>query len=143
MSERAWLFFEVGDASLAVEAEAVEEILELGAVTPVPLAPPRIPGVMSFRGEALPLLDLGRFLAIGGDVEPRTVLACRTRAYRVGLLCHRARGVRPIAKAATSPPHLARPDALRALAHAELEGDRGLSVLLNLDAVLESARVRG
>ncbi|MBX3274637.1 MAG: chemotaxis protein CheW [Sandaracinaceae bacterium] len=142
MADKAWLFFEVGPVSLAVEATAVEEILPRGPLTPVPLAPPRIPGVMSFRGEALPLLDLGVWLSAAGEA-PRTVVACRTRSYRVGLLCHRARGVRAVAADAAAAPRLAEPASLRAVALGELEDERGLHVLLDLDALLESTRVRG
>jgi len=141
--DRPWLFFDVGPCRLAVDAARVDEILELGAVTVVPLAPPAIAGLLDLRGEALPLLDLSVHFALDG-VGPRdTVLAVRNARYRVGLMCTRARGVRAVSPDAIAPPRLAQPDALRSVARGELDADAGLRVLLDLDALLESARVRG
>jgi purine-binding chemotaxis protein CheW len=137
-----WLCFEVAGARMAIAAEHVEEILPLGTVTPVPLAPPRVRGLMSLRGDALPLLDLAVFLELAGSAEVTTVVVCRTAKYRVGLLAARARGIRNISAAQRALPRLARPVRLRELAVAEVETAEGLDVLLDIDAVLEAARVR-
>ncbi len=138
-----WLVFDAGTARLGVPASAIEEIMPLGVVTPIPLAPPAISGLMGLRGEALPLLDLSAFFGLDTTGPSRTVLACRTSAYRVGLLCHRVRGIRNIASQQHCVPRLAAPARLRELAQAEVEEDDGLSVLLDIHAVLETARVRG
>jgi chemotaxis signal transduction protein len=145
LGARPWVFFDVGGCSLAVPAPEVEEITPIGTTTPVPLAPARIRGLMSLRGEALPLLDLAVFLelASGPESKARTVLVCRTRHFRVGLLCRRALGIRNVEPKETRPPKTTEPASLRELARAELEGPTGVDVMLDLEAVLEASRVRG
>jgi purine-binding chemotaxis protein CheW len=60
------LFFEVRGRRCALPIAAVREVLAVPAVTPVPLAPRSIRGVVPVHGQALPLLDLGSQLAPGG-----------------------------------------------------------------------------
>lgn len=49
--------FRVGDHCLAVEADAVAEVLGDRPVTPVPLAPPGVVGIIHVRGRIVPILD--------------------------------------------------------------------------------------
>lgn len=138
-----WMRFRCGGAQLAVPAQRVERLVPLGSVTPIPLAPPRILGLMNLSGDAVPLLDVSRFLGLppSGSHEARAVLVCATDEYRVGLVCDRASGVERVAQGAIQPAELASPERLRDLAIGELVADNGVRVLLDLDRLLDEARV--
>ena len=62
------LFFEVRGRRCALPVAVVREVLATPAVTPVPLTPPLLRGLVPVRGQVLPLLDVGTQLgASGGD----------------------------------------------------------------------------
>lgn len=52
--------FVVGGVRYAVEIARVREIINPGAVVPLPQAPPVVLGVADHRGEVLPVIDLRR-----------------------------------------------------------------------------------
>jgi purine-binding chemotaxis protein CheW len=60
-----YLRFALGQGRYAVGLERVREILEVGALTPVPLMPDCVRGVMNLRGAVVPVIDLGRRLGLG------------------------------------------------------------------------------
>jgi purine-binding chemotaxis protein CheW len=62
--------FVVGDVRYAVDIARVREIVNPGAVVPLPQAPPAIVGVAEHRGDVLPVLDLRR--RFGLDPAPPT-----------------------------------------------------------------------
>lgn len=51
------LVFAVAGGRYAVELRWVREIISLGALTPVPTAPPVIAGAMNFRGAIVPVVS--------------------------------------------------------------------------------------
>jgi purine-binding chemotaxis protein CheW len=58
-----WLRLSVADDPCAVPIDRVREILEVGLLTPMPLTPPVVRGVMNLRGAVVPVIDLGERLA--------------------------------------------------------------------------------
>jgi purine-binding chemotaxis protein CheW len=60
-----YLRFALGQARYAVGLDRVKEILEFGALTPVPLMPDCVRGVMNLRGAVVPVIDLGSRLGLG------------------------------------------------------------------------------
>jgi purine-binding chemotaxis protein CheW len=56
------IVFELAGGRYAVELRWVREVFPLGAVTPVPTAPPAIAGVVNFRGAIVPLLQLAELV---------------------------------------------------------------------------------
>jgi purine-binding chemotaxis protein CheW len=52
------LTFRVGSEQYGVPILAVHEIRGLSPITPLPNAPPEIPGVMNLRGTIVPVIDL-------------------------------------------------------------------------------------
>lgn len=58
-----WLRLSVAEAPCAVPIDRVREILEVGRMTPMPLTPPIVRGVMNLRGAVVPVIDLGERLA--------------------------------------------------------------------------------
>lgn len=53
-----YLRFALGSGRYAVDLARVKEILEIGALTPVPLMPDWVRGVMNLRGAVVPVIDL-------------------------------------------------------------------------------------
>jgi len=58
--------FELGPLLLGVEARRVQEVLRFQLVTPVPMAPDFVRGLMNLRGQIVLVVDLCKRL---GDVE--------------------------------------------------------------------------
>ena len=148
---QTYLVFRVESVWLAVPAELVDEISDTPDVTPVPLVPDHIPGVMNLRGHAVPLLNLSRFLGLdpedrGDDSEgvhsfKRVAVVC-AGGMRVGLLCDRVRGVVEIPAAAHRNPAVVQGRRIVEFAVAEVQHDGGILVLLELERLLMSARVQ-
>lgn len=53
-----YLTFALGENLFGLSMDRVQEIVRLGATTPVPLTPPWIRGVFNLRGRVLPAVDL-------------------------------------------------------------------------------------
>ena len=64
------LTFHLGDMRLAVPAPAVVEVLSRRELRPVALAPEGVAGLLAFRGNLVPVVDLCR-LVLGRDCLPR------------------------------------------------------------------------
>lgn len=61
--------FELRGRFFGVDVSHVREVVRWQPITPLPLAPPLIEGVVELRGGVVPVVDLGR--ALGGEpVEP-------------------------------------------------------------------------
>ena len=54
--------FRVGNAAYALDVANVREVVRWQTVTPLPLAPRLIEGVIDLRGAVVPVVDLGRVL---------------------------------------------------------------------------------
>lgn len=61
--------FRVGDQCVAVEADAVAEVITARTVTPVPLAPPGVLGLVHLRGRIVPVLDPAVRLGISAPAD--------------------------------------------------------------------------
>ena len=59
-----YLRFSVGDEMYAVRIELVREILEVAPMTPLPLMPAFVRGVMNLRGAVVPVVDLAARLGL-------------------------------------------------------------------------------
>lgn len=71
---RQYLTFTLGGEMYAVETLSVKEIIEYGQVTPVPMMPKSIRGVINLRGAVVPVIDLkARF---GGQTTEATRRTC-------------------------------------------------------------------
>ncbi|VXC96377.1 Chemotaxis protein CheW [Pseudomonas sp. 8Z] len=53
-----YLTFTLGEELFAVGTRSVREIIEYGRLTPVPMMPPSILGVINLRGGVVPIMDL-------------------------------------------------------------------------------------
>ena len=84
--------FEVRQTLCALEAEGVQEVIRLGALTEVHHAPPEVIGVLNLRGRIVTILDLGVTLGFGPiarSPENRVFVVVDRNEY-IGLLVDRA-----------------------------------------------------
>jgi len=149
----AFLVFRVASVWLAVPAEQVEEIGEQPDVTRVPLVPDHIPGVMNLRGHAVPLLDLDAFLGLGRATPQaeaaeelggsfRRVAVAAAGGMTVGLLCDQVRGVVEVARDQQQRPEVVKGERMAEFALAEVRQEGAILVVLDLERLLQAARVQ-
>ncbi len=68
-----YLRFALGDDAYAIGIDAVREILQTTAMTPVPLMPAFLRGVMNLRGAVVPVVNLGSRLGLrASDIGRRS-----------------------------------------------------------------------
>lgn len=70
-----FLTFLLGDEGFAMDIRAVREIIQHGAMTPVPLMPAFVRGVINLRGAVVPVIDLhARFGRAPAQVGKKTCI---------------------------------------------------------------------
>ncbi|MCP4695677.1 MAG: purine-binding chemotaxis protein CheW [Gammaproteobacteria bacterium] len=72
--QNQYLTFALGDENYAIGILHVKEIIEYGNVTPVPMTPEVIRGVLNLRGSVLPVIDLG--VRLGESSRPADDRTC-------------------------------------------------------------------
>jgi purine-binding chemotaxis protein CheW len=83
--------FELGPLLLGVEARCVQEVLRAQPITPVPLAPGFIRGLMNLRGQIVLVIDLSRRLGApeSSQVSRPVNVLTHTSAGMLSLLADR------------------------------------------------------
>ena len=64
------LLFRSGAEGFAMEVSEVQEVIKPRPITPVPLTPPFVMGIISLRGKVIPVLDLAVRLKIEDKTGP-------------------------------------------------------------------------
>lgn len=77
--------FRIDDLYLGIDAGVVQEVLRDQPVTPVPLAPPEVKGLINLRGQIVTAIDLGMKLALPPSPRRMNVVV-RTGSEAVSLL---------------------------------------------------------
>jgi purine-binding chemotaxis protein CheW len=108
-----WATFRLAGELFAVPVEHVQEVMMPQPLTPVPLAPPHIIGLINLRGRIVPAVDLRMRMQVPPDAAsaPGGVVVVRTGGELVGLLVDAIGDVLTLPAASWRPP----PDTLRAL----------------------------
>jgi purine-binding chemotaxis protein CheW len=75
--------FRVGDEEYVIDLRRIREILQPGPVTSVPRAPDGIEGVMSVRGDVIPVVDVRKRLGVTPQPRARSKVLVVTIAGRV------------------------------------------------------------
>lgn len=95
--------FACNNELFALRFEDIAEVIENGALTPLPGAPPELPGMVLLRGEPLPLLSLQSILFGGVSAPTPFTLVVFLNDCRVGLQVERVVGIRRFACDALRP----------------------------------------
>lgn len=120
---------------MLLESRLVREILGAEVWLPIPRAREELPGVLAWRGRAVPVVDLGPILgspALAPRQSRARTLIVEHEGSFVALPVDEAREVRRVPEEAVRSTHAA---PLR-YAHAEIDADGVVMPLLDLSALL-------
>lgn len=136
-----YLTFRVSGDRFAVDILAIQEILEVGQMTSVPLAPSYIRGVFNLRGSVLPVVDLS--VRLGRESRPLSKRSCvvvvETRgesAHALGLLVDEVNEILEIPPDQVKPPPDLGESRGPGLVQAMGRIEDSLIVLLDIDQVM-------
>ena len=142
---REFLGFVLAGEEYAVELDRIREIVKVPPITEVPRSPPEICGIMSLRGEVMPVFDLGKRLGLpareGGPNRRARVVVVDVGQGPAGVLVDAVEQVVHLPPSAIEPP----PPGLGVGVESEFLSGIGrqrdrMYVLLNLSAVLARSR---
>lgn len=88
-----WLGFFLGAEEYALDIDVVSELIKPRTVTELPQVPDYVCGIISLRGEVIPVIDLKRRLGLSDDQlcdrELQRIIVCEGDNQRIGLLVDR------------------------------------------------------
>jgi len=90
--------FYLGDYLFGIYAEKVMEINKDLDVTPVPLAPSYVSGIMNLRGQIITVIDLAKKINFKVETKPRLNLIVRHQDEAVSLLIERISDILEVPK---------------------------------------------
>lgn len=115
-----FILFGLAGATYALRSREIQQLEMIGSITPVPNAPAFVDGVVSVRGQVVPIVNLRArfgFPRVPFDVRSR-LLVVRREGRTVGFAVDSAREFTAIAADAIRPP----PEAVSGLSGRYLEG---------------------
>lgn len=140
--------FRVGDARFALDADRLEQVVPVGAITPLPRTRATVRGLLAHRGAVLPLIDLRALLGFATDRRGQQALLVRLGGQALALEVDETEAIRPGDADRLDPLPDDAPAPLRASAAGLLPTDgRSIDgrsndgrILLDADALLERIR---
>jgi purine-binding chemotaxis protein CheW len=144
MTDAQYCTFAVGGLVIGLEVQRVREVLSQPEVTPVPLAPPGVVGLLNLRGEIVTVIDARHRLGLparGPDQDCSHVIV-PTEGEVISLVVDSEGEVAELDPATAQPvPETIRPEIRRLLSSIfelssgplllVLDADRGLSITPN------------
>jgi purine-binding chemotaxis protein CheW len=115
-----FILFDLAGATYAIRSREIQQLEMIGAVTPVPHAPSFVDGVVSVRGQVIPVVNLRSrfgFERVAFDLRSR-LLVLRRDGRTVGFAVDSAREFASIPAGAIQPP----PEGIAELSGRYLEG---------------------
>lgn len=120
---------DVGGRRVAFDAAAVESVVDLAAITPIPLAPPHVAGLSALRSRVVTVIDTALALGMGAPCRGHRGVAVVIDGHRYVL---RVDGVENVVAPLSTD---ANPQGLdgkwRAVAKATVETTSGLALMLD------------
>ncbi|HQD18904.1 MAG TPA: chemotaxis protein CheW [Bacillota bacterium] len=100
-----YVIFELAGEHYAVDVSPVEEILRMAEITEVPHAPSFVEGIMNFRGNVMPVIDLRRRLGLPTSEHTKNtrIMAVSLNSGTVGMI------VDAVSEVAEIPPEIVEP----------------------------------
>lgn len=135
---RRFCTVEVGGLTCAIPVDRVQEVLRHEAITPVPLAPAAISGLINLRGRIVTAVDLRQRMGLPEAEHPPVMhVILRDEEGGVSLLVDRVGDVIEVDEGAwAEPPATLRGEARR-LVRGAYKLARTLLLVLDLEHVLE------
>jgi chemotaxis signal transduction protein len=131
--------FVVGGALFGMETAWVQEVVRLGAITPVHHAIPCVVGVMNLRGHISTVVDLSARLGLGQiDLQSdKRIIIVEWSNERVGLVVDQMQDVLPVDRDSIGPA----PENVRTVQSNRMKGvfrsGEHIVAMLDLDKVLD------
>jgi purine-binding chemotaxis protein CheW len=139
--KRSYASCRVGHLLVGVPVDAVQEVTASAELTPVPLAPPVVSGLMNLRGRIVTAIDLRRSLHLVDrplDQSPINLIL-RTDGGSIGLQVDAVGDVLDVDENDFEPPPGTLRGQLRELITGAYKLDRGLLLVLNTERVVEES----
>ena len=135
---RRWLAFSLGREDYAIDISMIREILKPREITEIPRVPEFLLGIISLRGNIIPIFDLKRRLGLGVatiDQDSR-IIVCQEGDRLAGLLIDRITQVTSIQEEEIEPPPAIFSGRDRALLDGVGRVQGNVLILLNVTNVL-------
>jgi len=142
VTTRQYCTFAVGELMVGIAVERVREIISDPDVTPVPMAPPAVLGVLNLRGEIVTVIDARRCLGVADrdSVDGTSHVIIETEGETVSLVVDTQYEVAEVDPASAQPvPETIRADVRRLLSAIHELGDGPLMLVLEPDHGLTAA----
>lgn len=146
------LTFVVAETTFGIPANSVEEIVSIGPLTDIPLAPSYLTGLMSWRGRPVPLLSIEDFVGLSGasagtpadelDERPKRVIIAAAEDMRVAVCCDGVNGVVEIPVADIEKPRATESQPIAKYLRGEVDREGSLLLCLDLSKLFGAARLR-
>jgi len=101
-----YVVFELAGEYYAVDVSPVEEILRMAEITQVPHAPSFVEGIMNFRGNVMPVIDLRKRLGLPTTERTKNtrIMAVSLETGTVGMIVDAVNEVTEIPPEIVEPP---------------------------------------
>ena len=144
VASREFLCFLLGEENYGVEAFQVNEIIPNQAINPVPCTPDWILGAIYFRGQILPIIDLKVLLGLpGSETSPQSrILIVQSQDISAGIKADQVYELTQIPVDKIQPPLTVLEKIKSDYLMGEVLLNNRLIILLNLDKVIEGARIQ-
>ena len=86
---REFVTLEIGDQLFGVEVTSIHDVFQPQSITPVPLSPPEIVGVLNLRGRIVTAVDARKRIGMDADTDgskPRMAVGVEKNSESYGLL---------------------------------------------------------
>ena len=136
--QQSFCTFFLTDLYLGIEVLSVQEVIRYQSMTPVPLAPSAVRGLMNLRGQIVTAIDLRTRLGLPspvGEATPMNVVV-RTLDGPVSLLVDRIGDVMEINEAECEPPPDTLAPEIREIVDRVFKLEDRLLLTLNVDELL-------
>ena len=138
MEVTKYTVFKIGNEDFGIEIAKVVEILNKQKVYSLPELPSFLSGVITVRGEVVPLLDLRKRFGIQPTEAKELIIVVRYDSEKIGLLVDEIKEIIPFdSKEITTPPTIFKGLKKNYLTGLGKKDDR-IIILLNIDYLLTS-----
>lgn len=135
---RKFAVFKIGGEDFGVEINRIVEILKTQKIHSLPDLPDFLSGVVTVRGEVIPLLNLKKRFGFESSAEREHILIIKSDSEKIGLLVDEIKEIISLAtEEITVPPSIFKGLKRRYLTGLGKKGDR-IIILLNIDDLLTS-----
>jgi purine-binding chemotaxis protein CheW len=130
--------FKIGGEDFGVDIDRVVEILKAQRIYSIPELPDFLSGVITVRGEVIPLLDLRRRFGFQPSIKKERIIIVRCDSEKIGILVDEIKEITSLTtEEIISPPSIFKGLKRKYLTGLGKKNDR-IIILLNIDDLLTS-----